>query len=544
MQGDLEWGSIPALVDSAADRFGDREAVVDGNVRVTYAQLRDRIRRAAGAVIAAGVVKGDRVGIWAPNSLDWIVSALGTLTAGGVVVPMNTRYKGAEATYVLGKTRAKALFVSGTFLGTSYVGMLRQAAGGAAEGRAFTDLPELSRVVVLADSAPDDCIAWPDFLAAGDRVTDAEIDARKAEVGPDDTGDIIFTSGTTGQPKGVMTTQAQTLRVFDTWASVVGLTEGDRYFVVNPFFHTFGYKAGVIACLIKGATLVPQAVFDADATMSVIQSEKITVLPGAPTIYTSLLDAVARDGHTYDLSSLRLAVTGAAAVPLSLVTRMAEELGFDSVLTAYGLTESCGTATMCRHGDPAEIIAATSGRAIPGVEVATMDADGKPAPAGESGEVWVRGYNVMTEYFEDPEETAKAVDSEGWLHTGDVGVLDEQGNLRITDRIKDMFISGGFNAYPAEIESVLSGHPAVSEAAVVGIPDARMGEVGKAYLLLRPGAEVTVEEIVAYCRAEMANYKVPRAVEFVTELPRNPSGKVLKFELRAKAAEEAAARKS
>ncbi|WP_406285502.1 FadD3 family acyl-CoA ligase [Embleya sp. NBC_00896] len=543
MQGDLESGSIPSLVDRAADRFGDREAVVDGNVRVTYAQLRDRVRRAAGAVIAAGVVKGDRVGIWAPNSLDWIVSALGTLTAGGVVVPMNTRYKGAEAKYVLAKTRAKVLFVSGTFLGSSYVGMLRQAAGGAAEGLAFADLPDLARVVVLADSAPDDCVAWADFLTGGDRITPAEIDARKAGVGPDDIGDIIFTSGTTGQPKGVLTTQAQTLRVFDTWASVVGVVEGDKYLIVSPFFHTFGYKAGLIASLIKGATMVPQAVFDLDATLSVIQQEKITVLPGAPTIYTSLLDAVAREGGgKYDLSSLRLAVTGAAAVPLSLVTRMADELGFDSVLTAYGLTESCGTATMCRQGDSAEIIASTSGRAIPGVEVLTVDAEGKPVPVGESGEVWVRGYNVMKGYFEDAEETAKAVDADGWLHTGDVGVLDEQGNLRITDRIKDMFIVGGFNAYPAEIESVLAGHPAISEAAVVGVPDARMGEVGKAYLLLRPGAAVTAEEVIAFCRQEMANYKVPRTVEFVTELPRNPGGKVLKFELRARAAEEAARR--
>ncbi|WP_406293221.1 FadD3 family acyl-CoA ligase [Embleya sp. NBC_00888] len=543
MQGDLEWGSIPALVDSAADRFGDREAVVDGNVRVGYGELRDRVRRAAAAVVAAGVDKGDRVGIWAPNSLEWIVSALGALTAGAVVVPMNTRYKGAEARFVLARTHARLLFVSGTFLGSSYVGMLRRAAGGAAEGRAFADLPELGRVVVLADTAPDDCVAWADFLAGGERITAAEVDARKASVGADDIGDIIFTSGTTGRPKGVMTTHAQTLRVFDTWASVVGVTEGDRYLIVSPFFLTFGYKAGIVASLIKGATMIPQAVFDADAAMTVIQQERVTVLPGAPTIYTSLLDAVAREGTGgYDLSSLRLAVTGAAAVPLSLVTRMAEELGFDSVLTAYGLTESCGTATMCRQGDSAEVVSSTSGRAIPGVEVVTVDADGKPTAVGESGEVWVRGYNVMKGYFEDPEETAEAIDADGWLHTGDVGVLDVHGNLRITDRIKDMFIVGGFNAYPAEIESVLAGHPAVSEAAVVGVPDARMGEVGKAYLLLRPGAEVTAEEIIAFCRQEMANYKVPRAVEFVTELPRNPGGKVLKFELRARTVGEGARR--
>jgi acyl-CoA synthetase (AMP-forming)/AMP-acid ligase II len=524
-------GTIPALVEDAARRFGDREAVVDGPVRITFTELRDQVRQAAGAVAAAGVQKGDRVGIWAANSREWIVAALGTLTAGGVIVPLNTRYKGAEAAYVLEKTRAKLLFVSGTFLGTSYVGMLRQATGGAGAETPFAGLPELRKAVVLSDAAPDDCTAWPEFLAT-------DTGAVLTVVEKDDTSDIIFTSGTTGKPKGVITTHEQTARVFAAWAETVGLTEGDRYLIVNPFFHTFGYKAGIIACLTTGATMIPQAVFDIDAVMSVIQTEKVTVLPGAPTIYTSLLDNTKR--ANYDLSSLRLAVTGAAAVPLSLINRMSTELGFDNVLTAYGLTESCGTATMCRQGDTAEIIASTSGRAIPGVEVATVDGDGKPVPAGESGEVVVRGYNIMKGYFEDPEETAKAVDADGWLHTGDVGVLDEQGNLRITDRIKDMFIVGGFNAYPAEIESVLAGHPAVSEAAVVGVPDARMGEVGKAYLLLRPGAEVTPEEIIVFCRKEMANYKVPRAVEIVTELPRNPSGKVLKFELRAQAAEEAA----
>ncbi|WTW95566.1 FadD3 family acyl-CoA ligase [Streptomycetaceae bacterium NBC_01309] len=541
MQGDLEWGSIPALVDSAAERFGDREAVVDGTVRISFTELRDRVRAAAAAAVAAGVEKGDRVAVWAPNGRDWITAALGALAAGAAIVPMNTRYKGAEAQYVLEKTRAKLLFVSGTFLGASYVAMLRSSAGEGTAGRPFAALPDLATAVVFSDSAPDTCVTWADFLAAGESVPAATVDERAASVSSEDIGDIIFTSGTTGRPKGVMTTHGQSLRVFETWASTVGLAEGDRYLIVNPFFHTFGYKAGILASLIKGATMVPQAVFDVDATLAVIQAENVTVLPGAPTIYTSLLDSGSRG--KYDLSSLRLAVTGAASVPLSLVTRMADDLGFDTVLTAYGLTESCGTASMCRQGDPAEIIASTSGRAIDGVELVTVDDDGKPTAPGVPGEVWVRGYNVMRGYFEDPEETAKAVDADGWLHTGDVGVLDEQGNLRITDRIKDMYIVGGFNAYPAEIESVLAGHPAVSEAAVIGVPDARMGEVGKAYLILRAGASVTPDEVVDFCRKEMANYKVPRYVEIVTEFPRNPTGKVMKFELRAQAAEEHAARK-
>ncbi|HSA53642.1 MAG TPA: AMP-binding protein, partial [Yinghuangia sp.] len=392
--------------------------------------------------------------------------------------------------------------------------------------------PDLAVAVVLADDAPDTCATWSGFLAAGATVPPEAVAARAATVTADDVGDIIFTSGTTGRPKGVTTTHGQSIRVFATWSDGVGLTEGDRYLIVNPFFHTFGYKAGILASLITGATMIPQAVFDVDAVLSVIQAEKVTVLPGAPTIYTSLLDSRTRD--RYNLSSLRLAVTGAASVPLSLVKRMSTELGFDTVLTAYGLSESCGTATMCRKGDPPEIVATTSGRAIDGVEVTTVDAAGKPTAPGDPGEVRIRGYNVMRGYFEDPEATAEAVDADGWLHTGDVGILDEQGNLRITDRIKDMYIVGGFNAYPAEIESALAGHPAVSEAAVIGVPDSRLGEVGKAYVLLRPGASATPAELVDFCRREMANYKVPRHVEIVSELPRNAMGKVLKYELRAR----------
>ncbi|UGQ09289.1 FadD3 family acyl-CoA ligase [Yinghuangia sp. ASG 101] len=536
MQSDLGPDGIPALVESAAARFGDSEAVVDvdGTTRTTFAELRDAVRAAAAAAIAAGVGKGDRVAIWAPNSRDWITAALGALTAGGVLVPMNTRYKGAEARYVLAKTRAKLLFVSGTFLGTSYVAMLRDAAGTPTADRPFADLPDLTRTVVLADTAPERCTAWPDFLAAGSAVAPGTVTARAATVTREDIGDIIFTSGTTGRPKGVMTAQGQSLRVFATWADAVGLTEGDRYLVVNPFFHTFGYKAGLLASLLTGATMITQAVFDADAALAAIQDERVTVLPGAPTVYTSLLDSGKR--REYDLSSLRLAVTGAAAVPLSLVRRMGTDLGFDTVLTAYGLTESCGTTTMCRRGDPPEIVATTSGRAIDGVEVATVDAAGKPTAPGDPGEVVIRGYNVMRGYFEDPEATAEAIDADGWLRTGDVGILDTRGNLRITDRIKDMYIVGGFNAYPAEIESALAAHPSVSEAAVVGVPDRRLGEVGKAYVLLRPGTSATPEEIIAFCRRAMANYKVPRSVEIVSELPRNAMGKVLKYELRARAA--------
>ncbi|MFI1948962.1 FadD3 family acyl-CoA ligase [Streptomyces virginiae] len=531
-RGDLRWGSIAQLVRAAAARYADREAVVDGRTRISWTQLGERVERAAAACLAAGIEPGDRVAVWAPNTLEWIVSALGAVSAGAVLVPLNTRFKGAEAAYVLERSRARLLFVTGTFLGTSYVASLRRAAAEGPGGGPLPGLPHLEQVVVLADDAPDSFRTWKDFLAGGDGVPAVAVRERAEAIRPESPSDIIFTSGTTGSPKGAVITHAQSLRCYDVWCELAGLREGDRYLIVNPFFHTFGYKAGIIACLMRGATMVPQSVFNVDTVLANVAAERISVLPGPPTLHQSLLDHPQRGHH--DLSALRLVVTGAAVVPLRLVERLRGELGIATVLTAYGLSEASGIVTMCRRDDPAETVSATSGRAIPDTEVVILDADGHPRPTGQPGEIAVRGHHVMQGYFEDPEETARAITPEGWLHTGDVGYLDEDGNLRITDRIKDMFIVGGFNAYPAEIEQLLGLHPDIADVAVIGIPDPRLGEVGKAYAVRRPGSTLTADDLIAWSRREMANYKVPRAVEFVTELPRNASGKILKRELRVR----------
>lgn len=525
-------GTVPALVQDAAARFGPREAVVEGRTRLTYAELGRRVEEAAAACLAHGLEPGDRVAVWAPNTLDWIVAALGAVTAGGVLVPLNTRFKAREAAYVLARTRARLLFVTGTFLGTSYVAALRRTAAEGPGAGPLPGLPHPREVVVLASDAPETFTTWPAFLARGADVPAEAVRERAGSIAPGDPSDITFTSGTTGHPKGAVITHEQTVRVYRTWSELAGLTEGDRYLIVNPFFHTFGYKAGVIACLLRGATMIPQPVFNVETALAHIAAERVTVLPGPPTLHQSVLDHPAR--HRHDLSALRLVVTGAAVVPLELVERLRAELEVGTVLTAYGLTEASGTVTMCRRGDPAKTVAATSGRAIPGTEVRVAAPDGTPLPPGEPGEVLVRGYHVMSGYFEEPEETAKVLTPDGWLRTGDVGVLDADGNLRITDRIKDMFIVGGFNAYPADIEQVLAHHPGIAEAAVVGIPDPRLGEVAKAYAVRHPGATVTADDLIAWSRREMANYKVPWEVEFVPELPRNAGGKVLKTRLREK----------
>ena len=511
--------SIGALVRAAGERFGDAEGVVDEDVRLSFSALAEQVLRSAAAA-ATGIERGDRVAIWAPNTWEWIVAALGAVSAGAVLVPINTRFKGREAGYVLAKSGARLLFTVRGFLDLDFPALLRSA---------DAEPESLERIVLLRGEAGDGCESFETFLRAdGAPVPDV------GAVASDDLSDIIFTSGTTGAPKGVMTTHAQSLRVFETWSELVGLAEGDRYLIVNPFFHTFGYKAGILACLMRGATIVPHAVFDVPTVLDKIERERITVLPGPPTLYQSILNTP--DRATRDLSSLRLAVTGAAVVPVELIKRMRSELTFETILTAYGLTESTGTATMCRQGDDAETIANTSGRAIPDTEVRVVADDGSAVPVGEPGEVVVRGYNVMRGYYEDPEQTAQAVDTEGWLHTGDIGVMDERGYLRITDRKKDMFIVGGFNAYPAEIENELLRHPAIAQAAVVGAPDDRLGEVGVAFIVPRAGETADPAEIVAWAREQMANYKAPRRVEVVDALPVNASGKVLKFELRERAA--------
>jgi acyl-CoA synthetase (AMP-forming)/AMP-acid ligase II len=320
------------------------------------------------------------------------------------------------------------------------------------------------------------------------------------------------------------------LRAYADWADVVGLRAGDRYLIVNPFFHAFGYKAGIVASLVTGATILPHAVFDPAAVFERIPADRISMLPAPPALYQTLLHHPDLDKH--DMSSLRLAVTGAAVIPVELVQQMRDVLGFETVITGYGLTEACGIATMCRHDDDPETIATTSGRAIPGVEVEVVDDNGKEVPRGEQGEIVVRGYNVMLGYLDEPGETAATIDGDGWLHTGDIGIMDDRGYLRITDRKKDVFIVGGFNAYPAEIENAILADDSVAQVAVVGVPDERLGEVGVAFVVPKPGKTVEPDALIAWCRERMANYKVPRRVEVVDALPLNASGKVLKYELR------------
>ncbi|MCR6485202.1 FadD3 family acyl-CoA ligase [Amycolatopsis sp. OK19-0408] len=498
--------TIPAVVRDAAAKFGAAEALVDGSLRLGFAELLERVQSVARAFAARGVQPGDRVALNLPNTHHWVLAGLGALYAGASLVPVNTRFTATETVDLLVRGRVKALVVAADFLGADRHAAIR-ATG--------VDLPDLATVVRVPLEQPHrpvpGTLGWTEFLDLAGQVPLAEAEARADAVRPDDVSDILFTSGTTGRSKGVLSAHRQVVDVAAAWADCGQVTADDRYLVINPFFHSFGYKAGIVVGLLTGATIVPQAVFDVRGALDVIERERISVLPGAPTIFQSLLGESRRG----DLSSLRLAVTGAADVPASLVRRMRSELGFETVLTAYGLTEAV-VVTMCRPGDDAELVSRTSGRATAGFEVEIH---------GSPGEVVLRGPNVMLGYLDDPEATARAIDEQGRLHTGDVGELDAAGNLTLTGRLKDMYLCGGFNVYPAEAEHVLTELDGVRDVAVVGVPDERLGEVGKAFVV---GDGLTAADVLAFCRERLANYKTPRFVAFVDALPRNASGKVLK----------------
>jgi HIP---CoA ligase len=517
--------SIPAAVYEAGRRFGDTTAIVDDSTRTSFAALAHETRRAARAFITLGMRKGDRFGVWAPNMWEWVAAAAGGQAAGGVLIPLNTRLRGREVAGVMNRARARFLVAIGDFLGVDYPSMLDTHA-----------MPTLEELIVLGtSSAPlhGNRRSWDDFLASGIDINEAELDARMVALGPSDLADIMFTSGTTGDPKGAVFNHRQSLLGAQTWLDLSAVRAGDRYMAFGPFSHTASYKAGWVTSMLCGCTLYAKNRLDPASIMALVSSERINFMPAPPTILQSIL--AHPDRQKYDLSSLEFISTGSAVVPIEMVRRLKLEVGVNQVATAYGLTEVCGTATFTRPSDPLELVANTAGRAVPGVEIRCVRPNGTGTDIGEPGEVLVRADKLMLGYFENPKATGQAIDENGWLHTGDIGLLDAGGNLKITDRLKDMYIVGGFNCYPAEIERDLAGLPGIMHCAVIGVPDERLGEVGRAYIVLAPEATLTEAEIMAWCRQNLANYKAPRSLVFVDALPLNATGKVMKHELRAKA---------
>ena len=518
-----EYPSIPAMALASAERFGDAIAVIDGEVELSFTDVAEEMLDVARGLAAIGVQPGDRVAVWAPNSARWIASALGVLASGAWLVPVNTRFKGSEAAHVLRTAGAAAVLCVNGFLGADPISMLRES---------DPTVPALERAVIMDGPTPPGAVSWPDFLAGGRAAPEAVIRDRIAAIRPDDVSDIIFTSGTTGRPKGVILRHGASLRLYRLVNEGWQIGPGDRALVVMPFFHCFGYKFGWMLSLMCGATTVPMAVFEPEAALRAVERYGITHVGGSPTLHAAFLDEQLR--VKADLGTLRVATVSAAYIPVALVHRMREEMGLHHVMAGYGLTEAHATVSITYPDDPAEVVANWSGRPIPGVEVRLVDEDGRDVPLGERGEVLVRGFNLSEGYYGDPESTASVFRPDGWLHTGDIAYMNADGYIKICDRKKDMFVMGGFNVAPAEVEGILSTWDEVAAAAVIGIPDERFGEVGAAFVVPAPGSELTADDVIAYARQSMANYKVPRHVEIVDALPLNATGKILKAELRAR----------
>ncbi|MFF0499892.1 AMP-binding protein [Nocardia aobensis] len=520
---DRAFHSIPNIVRVNARRWPDVVAIKEGSREWTYAALERDVIAGIRGMVAAGVEPGDRIALCGPNSASWIIVALSIQGAGAVLVPINTRFKGQEVHHALRRSGAEMLVTVTDFLGNDYVSFVRAV---------DPEFVAPGRVIVYSGAVPPDAGSWSDLVRRGlDSCEEEAALTRLDTVGPDDISDIMFTSGTTGLPKGVVLTHGQSLRAFGWYASVLTFRFGDRYPIIPPFFHSFGYKAGWMACLLHGVTIYPVAVFDAESFVQLAERERISILMGPPAVFHDLLGLTR--SRNVRLPELRVVMISAAAVPPALFRRVRDELDVPVMASSYGQTECTALATTTHPGtDTLDDIATTVGRAALDVEIRVVDTSGTPLPPGLAGEVLIRGYTVMRGYWNDPDATAEVVDADGWLHTGDIGVLDDRGLLRIVDRKKDMYIAGGFNVYPAEVENILSTYPAISEIAVVGVPDPRMGEVGAAFVVPKPGTAFDQENFLAWARRQIANFKVPAHVVVLAALPRNAGGKVAKNSLR------------
>jgi len=522
--------TLSEVLSDTAAAFPDRNAVITQNQRLTYQDLDDRVDRLARGLMALGIEKGEKVGLWMPNIPEWVIAYFAVARIGGVVVPMNTRYKSHEALYILANSEAKALFMVDSFVGIDYPAMM---------DRIRQDLPDLEHLVVAGKTGAD-AHRFEEIVARGAAGPDnGELARRKAACTPQDCALILYTSGTTGSPKGAMLSHHNMAENAKQVTEVLHTTEEDVFLLAVPFFHCFGCVMGILGAITWGASMVPMPVFKAKEALEFVEKERVSVLYGVPTMFVLELEEYRKgkgDGTPYDVSSLRTGIMAGAPCPVEVMRGTMEELRCN-VSIAYGLTEASPVITMTRFDDTLERRVETVGRPLPGIEIKIADDTHNPLPPDEMGELACRGYNVMLGYYGMPEMTAEVIDDAGWLYSGDLATMDENGYAKIVGRKKDMLITGGFNVYPAEIEEYLFTHPKVQNVSVVGVADDVMGEVAIAYVIPRDGVTLDPQEIVDYCAGTIANFKVPRYVEIVEQFPMTQSGKVQKFLLRETADE-------
>ena len=529
--------TIGAYFDQAAARWGERDALVvrHQQIRWSYAELKRRVDAFAAGLLALGLEPGERVGIWSPNNAEWVVTQFATAKAGLILVNINPAYRLSELDYALNKVGCQALVTADHFKTSDYVGMLRELApeiDRSAPGRLQAKrLPALQALIRIGSDEKRGFFRFEDVLDAGGERHHAALDALAPKLQFDDPINIQFTSGTTGAPKGATLTHHNILNNGFFIGEAMKLTERDRICIPVPLYHCFGMVLGNLACITHGAAMVyPSEGFEPLAALEAVEAERCTGLYGVPTMFIAELDHP--EFKRFDLTSLRTGIMAGSPCPIEVMKRCVSEMHMSEVTIAYGMTETSPVSTQTSADDPLERRVGTVGRVHPHVEVKIVDSEGRIVPPGVAGELCTRGYSVMLGYWGDQERTAEAIDRAGWMHTGDLATLDAEGYCNIVGRIKDMVIRGGENVYPREIEEFLFRHPKVAAVQVVGLPDAKYGEELCAWIMLKPGEAATAEEIQAFCKGQIAHYKIPRYIKFTDAFPMTVTGKVQKFLMR------------
>ena len=542
--------TIGDLLDRQAEQFGDNDALVhvDWDVRYTYREFHAECDRVARGLMALGINKGDHVGIWATNYPEWVVAQFATAKIGAVLVTVNPAYRTHELEYLLQQSDAAALMLIGNFRTSDYVAMLNEVVpelAGSSPGQLRSEkLPHLRNVIYIPPYVPaeGECppgmCAWDDMRARGEEISPAALAQRQGECHPDDVICIMYTSGTTGNPKGVMLTHHNLVSNASYVVEGLRFNDTDRLCIPVPFYHCFGSSISTLGCVTRGsAMVVPSEYFDPGKTLVAVEKERCTALHGVPTMFIAQLERPDFDG--FDLGSLRTGIMAGSPCPIEVMRQVIDRMGAKEMTVGYGLTEASPVITLTSSDDTIERRVTTVGPVIPQVEVKIADPEtGREMPAGEQGELCSRSFMNMKGYYKMPEATAAAIDAEGWLHTGDLATMDDDGYYKITGRLKDMIIRGGENVYPREIEEFLYTNPKVADVQVIGVPDQRFGEEIIAWVMLKAEQEATEEEIKEFCRGRIAHYKVPRYVKFVSEFPMTVTGKIQKFVMREMSIQE------
>ena len=540
---DLWRRTIPDLFKETAARLPDKEAAIflEQDIRWTWRDLDREVDALAAGLLNLGLKTGDRVGIWSPNRAEWVLTQFATARIGLILVTINPAYRLSEVEYALNKAGCAALVTAAMFKSSDYIAMLQTLAPELESSEpgslAAAKLPSLKHIIRMGSEKTAGMHNFDDIVASGRGGSVAELDALSQRLNADDAINIQFTSGTTGAPKGATLTHTNIVNNGRFVVAAQKLDEADRLCIPVPLYHCFGMVMGSLGCVATGTTMIFAAeAFDPQSTLAAIAAEKCTAIYGVPTMFVAMIQHP--DFSQFDLSSLRTGIMAGAPCPIEVMKRCVAEMHLSEVTIAYGMTETSPVSFQTSADDPLERRVSTVGRIHPHVECKVVDETGKTVAPGVQGEICTRGYSVMKGYWDEPERTAEAIDSDGWMHTGDLGVIDSEGYCNITGRVKDMLIRGGENVYPREIEEFLYRHPAVQEVQVFGVPDPKFGEEICAWIVLKSGEEVSEEEIKAFCQGQIAHYKVPRYIQFRTELPMTVTGKPQKFKMRAAAMKE------